>query len=113
MGASLSTWGVLALAVALEVAGTSLLNLSQQFTRPLPTLGMAACYLAAFFLLSVAMRTLPMGVVYAVWSGLGIVLISVVGLVAFGQRLDGWALAGIGLILAGVVAVNLSGAAPH
>ena len=109
----LATWGVLALAIALEVAGTSLLNMSAQWTRPWPTLGMVLCYGAAFYCLSLAMRALPMGVVYAVWSGLGIVLISGVGLVAFGQRLDPWASAGIGLILLGVVVVNLSGSSPH
>ena len=113
MGASLATWGVLVLAVLCEVAGTSLLNVSGQLTRPGPTIGMALCYLLAFYLLSLAMRDLPMGVVYAVWSGLGIVLISAVGVVAFGQRLDGWALGGIGLILLGVLVVNLSGSAPH
>lgn len=109
----MGTWAVLTLAIVCEVVGTSLLNASAQFTRPWPTAGMAACYLLSFYLLSLAMRALPMGVVYAVWSGLGIVLISVVGLVAFGQRLDAPALIGIGLILAGVVAVNLSGTAPH
>ena len=108
-----ATWAVLALAIVCEVVGTSLLNASAQFTRPWPTAGMAACYLASFYLLSLAMRDLPMGVVYAVWSGLGIVLVSLVGLVAFGQRLDAPALIGIALILAGVVAVNLSGTAPH
>ena len=113
MAAPLSTWGVLGLAILCEVVGTSFLNLSAQFTRPWPTAAMALFYLASFYLLSVAFRDLPMGVVYAVWSGLGIVLISLVGLVGFGQRLDPWALLGIGLILAGVVAVNLSGSAPH
>jgi small multidrug resistance pump len=109
----LATWAVLAVAIVCEVVGTSLLHASAQFTRVGPTLGMAACYLAAFYLLSLAMQLLPMGVVYAVWSGLGIVLVSAVGLVAFGQRLDAPALIGIGLILAGVVAINLSGTAPH
>ena len=112
MGAPLSTWGILGLAILCEVVGTSFLNLSAQFTKPWPTLAMGAFYLVSFYLLSVAFRDLPMGVVYAVWSGLGIVLISLVGAFGFGQRLDLWALIGIGLILAGVVAVNLSGSAP-
>jgi len=113
VGAPLSTWGILGLAILCEVVGTSFLNLSAQFTKPWPTLAMGAFYLVSFYLLSVAFRDLPMGVVYAVWSGLGIVLISLVGIFGFGQRLDPWALLGIGLILAGVVAVNLSGSAPR
>jgi small multidrug resistance pump len=66
---------------------------------------MAAAYLLSFYLLSVALRSLPVGVVYATWSGLGIVLISVVGWVALGQKLDLPAILGIGLILAGVITI--------
>lgn len=107
MNPALITYGSLAAAIVLEVIGTTFLQQSQQFTRALPTILMALCYLAAFYLLSIALRTLPVGIAYAIWSGLGIVLISVVGLVIFRQTLDMAAVIGLGLIIAGVVVVNV------
>lgn len=97
----------LALAIGLEVVGTSLLQRSAQFTRLWPTVGMAACYLASFYLLSLSLRFLPLGIAYAIWSAVGIVLVALIGLFAFGQRLDLPAAIGIALIVAGVVVVNL------
>jgi small multidrug resistance pump len=94
-------------AILLEVLATSALQASQQFTRPWPTALMAIGYLAAFYCLSLALRGIPVGIAYAIWSGLGIVLISAVGWVVFGQRLDLPAILGIGLILAGVLVVQL------
>lgn len=107
MNPALITYGSLLSAIALEVVGTTLLQQSQQFTRILPTLGMALCYGAAFYLLSITLRVLPVGVAYAIWSGLGIVLISVVGLIVFRQSLDMAAMIGLGFIIAGVVIVNV------
>lgn len=108
------TYALLGLAIMLEVAGTSLLAASQQFTRPLPTAGMALCYGLAFYLLSITVKVLPVGIVYAVWSGMGIVLIAALGWAVFRQPLDSWALLGLGLIIAGVVILNtLSGAVRH
>ncbi|MCJ8519302.1 DMT family transporter [Pseudorhizobium tarimense] len=107
MNPVLLTYVSLAAAIALEVVGTTFLQQSQQFTRLLPTLLMALCYAAAFYLLSLALRTMPIGVAYAIWSGLGIVLISLVGFFILGQRLDLPAILGIGLIIAGVVVVNV------
>jgi small multidrug resistance pump len=107
MNPVLLTYISLAAAIALEVAGTTFLQQSQQFTRPLPTLLMALCYGAAFYLLSLALRTMPVGIAYAIWSGLGIVLISAVGFFVLEQRLDLPAILGIGLIIAGVVVVNV------
>jgi small multidrug resistance pump len=104
---ALITYGSLLSAIALEVVGTTLLQQSQQFTRILPTLGMALCYGAAFYLLSITLRVLPVGIAYAIWSGLGIVLISVVGLIVFRQSLDMAAMIGLGFIIAGVVIVNV------
>jgi small multidrug resistance pump len=104
---ALITYGSLLSAIALEVVGTTLLQQSQQFTRILPTLGMALCYGAAFYLLSITLRVLPVGVAYAIWSGLGIVLISAVGLIVFRQSLDMAAMIGLGFIIAGVVIVNV------
>jgi Membrane transporters of cations and cationic drugs len=107
MNPMLLTYVALAAAIVLEVIGTTFLQQSQQLSRPLPTLLMALCYGAAFYLLSLALRTMPVGVAYAIWSGLGIVLISAVGFFVLGQRLDLPAVLGIGLIIAGVLVVNL------
>lgn len=100
------TYSILAIAIAFEVAGTTLLAQSAQFTRPLPTLGMAVCYGIAFYCLSLLTGALPVGVIYALWSGLGIVFIAAVNFVLFRQTLDLWAMVGLGLIIAGVVVIN-------
>lgn len=97
---------VLILAIVFEVMGTSFLMLSQQFTRPWPTAGMAASYLVSFYFLSQALRFLPLGLAYALWSGLGIILTLGVGILVFRQLPDLPAVIGIGLILAGVVVIN-------
>ena len=102
-----ATWAALLGAIGLEVAGTSLLQASAQFSRPWPTAGMALCYGLAFYLLSIALRQMPVGIAYAIWSGLGVVLISVVGAVVFRQRLDLPAMAGLAMIVGGVVVINL------
>lgn len=107
MNPTLLTYGSLAVAITLEVVGTTFLQQSQQFTRAVPTALMAVCYLAAFYLLSIALRTLPVGIAYGIWSGLGIVLVSAVGVVVFKQTLDLAAVLGLGLIIAGVVVVNV------
>ncbi len=102
-----ATYAMLFTAIALEVIGTSFLQRSEQFTRALPTFLMAVSYLGAFFFLSQVLRTMPVGVAYAIWSGLGIVLISIIGRVVFGQRLDLPAIIGLCLIVAGVLVINL------
>jgi small multidrug resistance pump len=109
-----NTYAVLLLAVAFEVVGTSALLACQQFTRPGPSLAVVVCYGAALVLISLTFRTLPMGVVYALWSGIGMVLIVTVGWTIFGQRLDPATLCGIALIAVGVTVINLGpGAALH
>ncbi|KAF1022288.1 MAG: Multidrug transporter EmrE [Paracidovorax wautersii] len=100
-------YGSLFLAIVLEVIGTSALQQSQQFTRFVPTAIMAVCYAGAFYLLSHTLKTMPVGIAYAIWSALGIVLISLVGYFVFGQKLDVPAIVGLGLIIAGVVVVNV------
>ena len=97
----------LCLAIGLEVLGTSLLQRSEQFSRLWPTVGMALCYLVSFYLLSLSLRVLPLGIAYAIWSALGIVLVALIGLVVFGQKLDLPAVIGLGLIVLGVLVVNL------
>lgn len=104
---SLVTWAALLGAIALEVAGTTMLQASAQFTRVWPTAGMAVCYGLAFYLLSIALRQMPVGIAYAIWSGLGVVLISVIGAVVFRQRLDMPAMVGLAMIIGGVVVINL------
>ena len=94
-------------AIALEVLGTTLLQRSEQFTRLAPTVGMAVCYLASFYLLSVSLKVLPLGVAYAIWSAFGVALVAMIGLVVFGQRLDLPAVIGLCLIVAGVVVINV------
>ena len=99
-------WVFLTIAIVAEVVGTSALKASEGFSRPVPALITAAGYAVAFFFLALTLRTIPMGVAYAVWSGVGIVLISLVGWFAFRQSLDTPALIGLGLIVAGVVVIN-------
>jgi len=105
------TYLYLIAAVVAEVVATSALAVSDGFTRLAPSLVTVAFYAVAFYLLSLTLRTLPVGVVYAIWSGLGIVLVAVVGAVWLRQALDLPALLGIALILAGVVVVNVFSAA--
>lgn len=101
------TWAALLGAIGLEVLGTSLLQASQQFSRPWPTAGMAVAYLTAFYLLSIALKEIPVGLAYAIWSGMGVVLIAAIGWVVFKQRLDAPALVGLSMIVGGVVVINL------
>lgn len=94
-------------AVIFETIGTSALQASEQFTRPKPLLLTTACYAATFYFLSLALRAMPIGIAYAIWSGLGIVLIALIGLTWFGQKLDAPALIGLSMIVAGVAVINL------
>jgi small multidrug resistance pump len=105
--ASASTYALLCLAIVLEVIGTTGLQMSQQFTRPWPVVLLVVCYAAAFYCLSITLKVIPVGIAYAIWSALGIVLISVVGLVLFRQKLDLPAIIGMALIIAGVLIVNI------
>jgi small multidrug resistance pump len=98
---------LLGVAIVAEVIATSALKSSDGFTRALPGLVSAIGYVVAFYLLALAMRTIPTGVVYAVWSGLGIVLIAALSWVRLGEALDLAAVLGLALIVAGVLVVNL------
>lgn len=104
----------LVLAIVFEVIATSLLKQSHGFSRLWPTLGTIAGYAGTFYFLGLALKVIPVGIAYAVWSGLGIVLIAGIGYLAFGQKLDFWALVGLAMILGGVIVINtLSGSLPH
>lgn len=105
---------LLILAVLAETIGTSALQASQSFSRLVPSIVVVVAYAVSFYLLAQVLRSMPVGVAYALWSGLGIVFIAIIGLAVFGQRLDLPAILGIGMILAGIVVIHLfSNAAPH
>ena len=94
-------------AILAEVTATSALKSADGFTRLWPSLIVVAGYGLSFFLLSLTLRAIPIGVVYAIWSGAGIVLIATVGWLLFKQTLDTPALVGMGMIIAGVAVINL------
>lgn len=97
----------LAIAVLFEVVATTALKETQGFTRLLPSLVVVAGYGLAFYFLSLPLRFMPVGVVYALWCGAGIILITAIGWLWFRQALDLPALIGMGLIMAGVIVINL------
>jgi small multidrug resistance pump len=104
----------LALAILAETAGTTALQASQQFTRLWPSVIVVVAYAISFYLLAQTLRYMPVGVVYAIWSGLGIVFIAAIGYVVFGQKLDLPAVIGTAMILAGIVVIQLfSKVSPH
>ena len=96
----------LAIAIVSEVIGTAALKASNEFTELVPSLIVVVGYASAFYFLTLTLRTMPVGIAYALWAGIGIVLISLVSWVLFKQSLDAPALVGIGLITAGVVLIN-------
>ena len=100
-------YALLGIAIVAEVIATSALKSSQGFTRLWPSALTVVGYGIAFFMLSQVMKSLPTGIVYAIWSGLGIVLISIVGWVVYDQKLDAAAMAGMALIVAGVAVIQL------
>jgi small multidrug resistance pump len=100
-------WIFLAIAIIGEVVATSALKASDGFTKLVPSIVVAAGYVTAFYFLSMALRSIPVGVAYAIWAGLGVVLVTVFSWVYYGQKLDVAAGAGMALIVAGVVVMNL------
>ncbi len=97
----------MALAIAAEVAATSLLKTTEEFSRLVPTTFLVVFYIISFYLMTLALRDLPLGVVYAVWSGLGIVLVACVGAFVYKEIPDLGSLIGMSLILSGVVVMHL------
>ena len=100
-------WIYLVIAIACEVAATSALKAAEGFTRLVPSLIVVTGYVAAIYLLSLTLRTIPVGVAYAIWSGVGVALIAVIGWAFLGQKLDLPAIIGLILIVAGVVVIKL------
>lgn len=103
----MNAWFYLALAIGCEVVATTSLKASDGFTKWFPSLGVVLGYGAAFYFLSLTLKTIPVGIAYAVWSGIGVALISLVSWWLYGQKLDGWGFLGIGLILSGVFVLNV------
>ena len=100
-------WVYLITAIVSEVIATSALKASTGFTKPLPSVVVVIGYLVSFYFLSLTLKTIPVGIAYAIWSGVGVVLISVVAWLLYGQRLDLPALIDMGLIISGVMVINL------
>ncbi len=100
-------WLYLAAAIGREVVATSALRATEGFTRAWPTVVVGVGYSIAFYCLSLTLRAIPVGVAYAVWSGAGVALIALLGWILSGQRLDAAGAAGMALIVAGVVVLNL------
>ena len=95
------------IAVLCETIGTSALQASHQFTRLGPSILVVVGYAMSVYFMSLTLRAMPVGVVYAMWSGLGILLIAIIGFVVFGQKLDLPAVLGLGLIQAGIGVIHL------
>lgn len=107
MSQSSAAYGFLALAIVSEVIGTTCLARSGQFTRAVPTAIMIVAFLGALYFLSQSLKVIPVGIAYAIWSGVGVVLTALIGLLVFQQKLDFAAVAGMAMIVGGVAVINL------
>jgi small multidrug resistance pump len=103
----MNKWLLLGIAISSETVATTALKYSDGFTRIAPSAIVLLGYAIAFYCLSLTLRQVPVGIAYAIWSGVGTTLITVFGWVFFGQKLDTASIAGIGLIVAGVVTMNV------
>lgn len=114
MSHTLLAYLYLGIAIVFETFATSCLKQSEQMSRLLPTAASLLGYGASFYFLSLVLKTIPVGIAYAIWCAVGIVLISIIGAVLFKQHLDGAAWLGLALIVAGVAVINLfSKSVPH
>lgn len=100
-------WFLLFVAIVAEVIATSTLKATESFTRLWPSVIVVVCYETAFILMSLCMKKIPVGIVYAVWSGVGVGLITLVAWIFLGQALDAAGLAGVALIVGGVMVINV------
>jgi small multidrug resistance pump len=107
-------FAILIVAVLFETIGTTALQASQQFSKLVPSVIVVVAYAASFYLLSITLKSMPVGVVYALWSGMGILFIAIIGFLVFGQKLDLAAVLGLAMIIGGIVVIQLfSNATPH
>ena len=107
MSQSMLAYGLLAIAIVSEVTGSTFLAKSEGFSKPLPTIITMICFGIAFYFLSQVIKTIPLGIAYAIWSGVGIVLVTIIAWIVFDQKLDVWGIIGIALIMSGVLVLNL------
>ena len=103
----MKNWLILFIAIVAEVIATSALKSSEGFTKPIASIVVVLGYMIAFYCLSLTLKTILVGIAYAVWSGVGIVLITTVAWIVFDQKLDVWGIIGIVLIMSGVLVLNL------
>ena len=107
MNSLLFAYSLLGLAIISEVTGSTFLVKSEGFTKLWPSLAVVVLFSIAFYLLSQVIKVIPLGIAYAIWAGVGIVLTALIGFFVFRQSLDVAAMVGIGLIVSGVVVINL------
>jgi small multidrug resistance pump len=111
---AMKQWMYLFIAIVSEVIATSALKATADFTKLWPSIIVVVGYVSAFYFLSLTLRTIPVGIAYAIWSGVGVALIALVAWLLYGQTLDAPAFIGIGLIVSGVVVLNVfSKTVPH
>lgn len=103
----MNPWILLGFAIVIEVLSSNCIKASNGFTKPLPTVISIVAFVVALYLLSMITKTLPLGIVYAVWSGVGIVLTTLVAMLVFGQKPDLPSVIGMALIIVGVLVINL------
>ena len=103
----MNKWMFLALAIISEVIATTSLKSTEGFTKLVPSIIVVIGYTAAFYFVSLTLDTLPVGVVYAIWSGVGIALVAIISVIVLDQKLDAGAIVGMGLIIAGVVVMRV------
>ena len=104
----MNPWLILCLSIALEVCGTVCLKLSDGMSRPLPILGVVLFYLSAFALMSTSLKSLDIGIVYAIWAAAGTALIAIIGIVFFGESIASGKIVGLAFVIAGVVLLKVS-----
>ena len=104
----MNPWLLLSLAILLELSGTICLKLSQGFTRLLPSVGVVCFYLGSFTLMAQSLKTLEVGIVYAIWAGVGTALIALVGVLAFGESVTAFKILGLLMIIGGTFLLRLA-----
>ncbi|EER48136.1 drug resistance protein [Actinobacillus minor NM305] len=109
----MNPWILLGFAIVIEVIGSNCIKASEGFTKPLPTIVAIGAFVIALYLLSIITKTLPLGIVYAVWSGVGIILTALVAFFAFGQKPDLAGVIGMAMIIGGVLIINLFSGHSH
>ena len=103
----MKNWLILFIAIIAEVIATSALKSSEGFSKPIASVIVVLGFIIAFYCLSLTLKTIPVGIAYAIWSGVGIVLVTTIAWIVFDQKLDVWGIIGIALIMSGVLVLNL------